>query len=65
MPYAMMLAETTTTNTAIPEALETAFSWMVGNAGVMINIVTQNAVLCLGLAVWAAGASIGLFKRLV
>lgn len=64
MPYSMMLAETATT-TAIPDALKTAFSWMVGNAGVMINIVTQNAVLCLGIAVWAAGAAIGLFKRLV
>ena len=51
--------------TAIPEALGTAFSFMVNNAVSMISIVTGNAVLCLGIAMWCAGGAIGLFKRLV
>lgn len=49
----------------MPEALTQAFSWGVENCVTMIGIVTGNAVLCLGIAVWAAGAAIGLFKRLV
>lgn len=60
MPYLME-----TDATAIPDALKTAFSWVVGNSVTMIGIVTGNAVLCLGLAMWAAGGAIGLFKRLV
>lgn len=51
--------------TAIPEALGTAFTFMVNNAVSMISIVTGNAVLCLGIAMWCAGGAIGLFKRLV
>lgn len=47
------------------EALTTAFTFMVGNAVDMIELVTANAVLCLGLAMWCAGGAIGLFKRLV
>lgn len=49
----------------MPEALQTAFTWVCGNAVSMIEIVTANAVLCLGLAMWAAGGAIGLYKRLV
>lgn len=49
----------------MPDALVTAFGWVVGNAVDMIDIITANAVLCLGLAMWAAGGAIGLFKRLV
>lgn len=49
----------------MPEALTTAFEFMVNNAVSMISIVTGNAVLCLGIAMWCAGGAIGLFKRLV
>ena len=49
----------------MPEALGTAFEFVVNNAVDLIGIVTGNAVLCLGIAIWAAGAAIGLFKRLV
>lgn len=49
----------------MPAALDTAFTFVVNNAVSLIGIVTGNAVLCLGIAIWAAGASIGLFKRLV
>jgi len=49
----------------MPEALTSAFTFMVNNAVSMIEIVTGNAVLCLGVAMWCAGGAIGLFKRLV
>lgn len=58
------MGETPTTPT-IPAALSTAFQWIVDKAVDMIEIVTTNPVLCLGIAIWAAGAAIGLFKRLV
>lgn len=61
----ILLEDTVTTTTTIPEPLKEAFKWVVGNAVEMIGIVTGNAVLCLGLAMWAAGGAIGLFKRLV
>ena len=50
---------------AIPAALTTAFTWIVGNMGDMLDLVTANPVLCLGVAAWAVGLAIGLFKRLV
>lgn len=49
----------------MPEALTTALEFMVNQTVSMIGIVTGNAVLCLGLAMWCAGGAIGLFKRLV
>lgn len=49
----------------MPEALTSAFTFMVNNAVDMIEIVTANPTLCLGLAMWCAGGAIGLFKRLV
>lgn len=49
----------------MPAALVSAFEWTVQNSVSMIEIVTANAVLCLGIAMWAAGGAIGLFKRLV
>lgn len=49
----------------MPEAIGTALNFMVTQTGTIINIVTGNAVLCLGLAMWCAGGAIGLFKRLV
>ena len=58
-----ILAETTAT--AIPDALGTAFTFMIEKCGSMIGIVTANPVLCLGIAMWCAGGAIGLFKRLV
>lgn len=63
---AIMLAETTATDpTVIPEAFKTAVSWVIGNVGTVMTTVTSNAILCLGVAVWAVGSGIGLFKRLV
>ena len=49
----------------MPAALTSAFEFMVNNAVDMIEIVTANSVLCLGIAMWCAGGAIGLFKRLV
>ena len=49
----------------MPVALTTAFTWVVGNMTSMITLVTGNEVLCLGIAAWAVGLAIGLFKRLV
>lgn len=42
-----------------------SFGWLVDHTVDMIGLVTANPVLCLGLAVWAVGVTIGLFKRLV
>lgn len=49
----------------MPEALTTAVTFMVNQTVSMINIITASPVLCLGIAMWAAGGAIGLFKRLV
>jgi len=49
----------------IPAALTSAFTFMVESTVDMITLVTANPVLCLGIAMWAVGGSIGLFKRLV
>ncbi len=46
-------------------ALTTALTYMVQRVVSVIGIVTANPVLCLGIAMWAAGGAIGLFKRLV
>ena len=46
-------------------ALTTALTYMVERVGSVIGLVTDNPVLCLGIAMWAAGGAIGLFKRLV
>ena len=43
----------------------TAFTFMVTSAVDMIELVTANPVLSLGIAMWAVGGAIGLFKRLV
>ena len=58
-----ILAETTATT--IPTALGDAFTFMIQKCSSMIGIVTDNPVLCLGIAMWCAGGAIGLFKRLV
>ena len=49
----------------MPTSLTTALEFMVNQTVSMIEIVTANPVLCLGIAMWAAGGAIGLFKRLV
>lgn len=49
----------------MPASLTTALEFMINQTVNMISIVTGNEVLCLGLAMWAAGGAIGLFKRLV
>ncbi len=56
---------TMTAATTMPTAVGTAFEWIVDQTVAMIAIVTANPVLALGVAIWAAGATIGLFKRLV
>lgn len=59
---------TTTTAVAtnvMPESVETAVTFIVNQLTSVMGIVTQNPVLCLGIAIWVAGAGIGLFKRLV
>lgn len=49
----------------MPEGLTTAITFMTNQTVSVIGIVTGNAVLCLGLAMWCIGGAIGLFKRLV
>lgn len=49
----------------MPVAIGTAFEWIVDQTVAMIGLVTADPVLSLGVAIWAAGATIGLFKRLV
>lgn len=45
--------------------LGTAIEFMTSKIGGVMGIVTGNAVLCLGVAMWCIGGAIGLFKRLV
>lgn len=56
---------TAPTSVEIPDAVGTSFQWMIDQLVDMASLVFQNPVLCLGVAIWAAGATIGLFKRLV
>lgn len=49
----------------MPVAFTNAVEWVASNIGTVMGIVTGNAILCLGVAVWAVGSGIGLFKRLV
>ena len=49
----------------IPDAVGTSFDWLIDQLVDMVGLVFANPVLCLGVAIWAAGATIGLFKRLV
>lgn len=58
----------TTTTVAVdvmPKAVETSVSFIVQQLNTVMGIIVQNPVLCLGIAIWVAGAGIGLFKRLV
>ena len=45
--------------------IETAFNFCISCLKDMINTVTENSVLCLGIAMWCIGGAIGLYKRLV
>lgn len=47
------------------ETLGQAITFQTGNIGSILTTVTANPVLCLGIAMWCIGGSIGLFKRLV
>lgn len=58
-------APTTVNPLADDGAVTTAFSYMVEQVVSVIGIIVDNPVLCLGIAIWAAGGAIGLFKRLV
>ena len=49
----------------MPTALTTAITFMTSQTVSVMEVVTGNAVLCLGLAMWCIGGAIGLFKRLV
>lgn len=49
----------------MPAALTTAIEFMTNQTVDVMTVVTGNAVLCLGLAMWCIGGAIGLFKRLV
>lgn len=49
----------------MPTAITTAITFITTNVVDMIELVTGNEVLCLGVAAWCVGLAIGLFKRLV
>lgn len=49
----------------MPTALTTAVTFITEQMVSVLGIVTAEPVFCLGIAVWVAGAGIGLFKRLV
>ncbi len=60
------MGETTTTAaSAMPDALGTSLTFVVNNTVGLIDLVTANPVLCLGIAAWCSGLAIALFKRLV
>ncbi len=49
----------------MPEAVGTALTWLVTNVGTILEIVTSNVVLSLGLAAWAIGLAISIYRRFV
>lgn len=49
----------------MPASVTTALTFVISQTVDMIELVTANPVLCLGVAAWVAGLAIGLFKRLV
>ena len=53
------------TETVMPAALGTAVTFITEQMISVFELVTAQPVLCLGIAIWVAGAGIGLFKRLV
>lgn len=63
MPLSPILA--TSDVASMPDALGTAVEFMTGRIGAVMNTVTTEPLLCLGVAMWCIGGAIGLFKRLV
>lgn len=57
--------ESSSVASSMPAALGTAFEFVVQGCLDMIDIITANPVLSLGIAAWCVGLAIGLFKRLV
>lgn len=53
------------TEAVMPAALGTAVTFITEQMISVFELVTAQPVLCLGIAIWVAGAGIGLFKRLV
>lgn len=49
----------------MPAAVTAGVTFMIQQVGVVINVVTANIVLSLGIVMWICGGGIGLFKRLV
>ena len=47
------------------ESIFESFGWMVHRVVSVIDLVTVSPLLLLGLAMWAAGGAIALFRRVV
>lgn len=45
-------------------ALQNALVWVLSNLAMVFSIITKNPVLCLGLALFAAGFAIYFYKRI-
>ena len=62
---ALNLAADVTPVTEMPVAIGNALTWIVNNVGTILNIVTGNIILSLGLAAWAIGLCISIYRRFV
>ena len=51
--------------TSMPSAVGAALEWVVTNVGTILEIVTGNIILSLGLAAWAIGLCISIYRRFV
>lgn len=51
--------------TSMPVAVGNALEWLVTNVGTILEIVTGNIILSLGLAAWAIGLAISIYRRFV
>lgn len=60
-----MGSEVSSTVTSMPSAVGAALEWVVTNVGTILEIVTGNIILSLGLAAWAIGLCISIYRRFV
>lgn len=60
-----MESSTVSAMTSMPAAVGNALQWLVTNVGTILTIVTGNIILSLGLAAWAIGLAISIYRRFV
>lgn len=53
------------TTVSMSENLTTAWTWITGRMGAIVDTITGNPIYLLGLGFWTVGGAIGLGYRLI